>query len=221
MSRSTASQLALIRPLSLPRRHDRSISDCRFNKVEEIILSDATQQHRIKFPPNIRRRRQVKGVPGDASAFIKSDGAARGVKFEVETLVFPPKPSGVRLSALTTSPTCLALCFVILNVLMVCAILSHYTSEKPHAEPRGTAMTFSEQQILLKAYLGDLEGSYSASNVKLPAGGNPIDLFYLLNSRIEKEDPSTVELSGAVHIPGLCTPMVFVFLFSIMAEIEC
>jgi len=175
------------------------------DSVQEIEEEESIRESLIlKTPPAIRRRRKPsKGFsdPTCPLSFITEEtgGDLNGeMKFAKKTFLFPTKPSAERLRGINTTPACRAISAMILVILIFCALLSHYTSlEPPQAEEQGTAMTVSEQRILLKAYLGDLEGSSSISNVKLPAGGNPIYLIHLLHSRIEQEEDAPGELSAA------------------------
>lgn len=130
----------------------------------------------------------------------------------------PPRLSG--LTAPASSSTCQALSLVVFALLLACALLSHYFTTTtttttttgitssidelllpPPPPPRftTTAMTISEKQALLKAYLGESaeDGSSMNMGVKLPAGGNPIDLIRLLHSSrasSARSNPETIVL---------------------------
>lgn len=203
------------------------------DKVEEWSVSDilVDEPALICTPPAIRRRRKPSDERGggdatdDSLSFIEETVSAKVHRNGDTTRMFPIalQRKGARLGTLKSTPTCRAMFVLIMAILVSCALLSHYTSTNtPSCENEGTAMTLSEQQVLLKAYIGDLEGG-SSSNVKLPAGGNPIDLIHLLHSStIEEEEEGTrMNMSNATPIltMGLTlTIVVVVVLCFIMAE---
>ena len=103
-----------------------------------------------------------------------------------------------------SSSTCRALSMIIFAVLLSCALLSHYfttntatitttitgittgatewlLSPPPPPHFATTDMIMAEKQALLKSYLGEGDASMNLG-VKLPAGGNPIELIRLLHS---------------------------------------
>ena len=100
-----------------------------------------------------------------------------------------------------SSSTCRALSMIIFAVLLSCALLSHYFTITANTITRITGITtgatewllppppqftttdmiMAEKQALLKAYLGEGDASMNLG-VKLPAGGNPIELIRLLHT---------------------------------------
>lgn len=162
-------------------------------EVDENSLTDIMEEpDMISAPPTIRRRRKPSRDEDPSLSFIEE---TEYQTMNGKIVIFPTtRFKGAQLSALKTTAKCRALFAFILAILVSCAILSYYTTTEILIldKQEANAMTLSEQHVLLKAYLGDLEDGASMCNVKLPAGGNPIDLIRLLNSQTEEEEQGTI-----------------------------
>lgn len=201
---------------------DENDSESRNHLITEIEEPWRT----IAAPPAIRRRRKP-SHDGEASrslSFMETDiDMNGGLSIQKEqTMTFSQRRT--RSSGLTATPTCRALCFLIVSFLVLCALLSHYTTSSDSLTedlPQNTEILLSEQHILLKAYLGDLEGHPSTSNVKLPAGGNPIDLIHLLHSSTNtKEHDGGEECISTAPKQDVCLTIVVIVLCTIMAVMD-
>jgi hypothetical protein len=173
---------------SLASRNEdgRDLSD---DAMSEETIQES--QDEIAAPPTIRRRRMITGSDStlQSLSFIATNDNDDLIVTKNDTMVLPIKSQRrTQTSGLTVTPTCRAICLLVSILLFLCVLLSHYTFTKPppYILHENTDMIVSKQQVLLKSYLGDLQGSF-ASNVKLPAGGNPIDLIHLLHSSMNEE----------------------------------
>lgn len=185
---------------SLASVDENASTDTVEETEEELVTASENEEPWrtiIAAPPTIRRRRKPSdnnGEPSRSLSFMEQTDSDMNDEFQSiikeETMIFPVQSSR-KAAGLTTTPACRAICFLIITILLLCVLLSHYYTSSSDEHPpsfefrQETSMTLSEQQILLKSYLGvDLHGSSScsATNVKLPAGGNPIDLVHLLHS---------------------------------------
>eukprot|EP00544_Gedaniella_sp_CCMP2646_P001042 CAMPEP_0202509854 /NCGR_PEP_ID=MMETSP1361-20130828/52991_1 /ASSEMBLY_ACC=CAM_ASM_000849 /TAXON_ID=210615 /ORGANISM="Staurosira complex sp., Strain CCMP2646" /LENGTH=254 /DNA_ID=CAMNT_0049144093 /DNA_START=44 /DNA_END=808 /DNA_ORIENTATION=- len=160
-------------------------------------------QDEIAAPPTIRRRRMITGNDStlQSFSFIATNGNDDLIVTKNDTMVLPIKSQRkTQTSGLTVTPTCRAICLLVFVILFLCVLLSHYTFTEPppYMLHENTDMTVSKKQVLLKSYLGDLQGSF-ASNVKLPAGGNPIDLIHLLHSSMNEETGKEEDKSASCN----------------------
>ena len=191
--------------------------------LSDDTMSDIIQEPRdeIEAPPTIRRRRMNTSSNGghdicrlQSLSFIATNDNDDLFAIKNDTMEFPTTKSQhkTRISEWTMTLTCRAISLLICILLLLCVLLSHYTFTEPIMH-EDNDMTISKQQVLLKSYLGDVQQGSFASNVKLPAGGNPIDLIHLLHSSIIKEeeehtsDVSKLDVRMAIVLCVLCTLM--------------